>query len=83
MTTDTLTGRLCLVRRDFAAGGVTRRPGEVVDITGYANSAGLLTTGYLLAYNGPTVEQAGRVWRDQATADRFVPSKSARKTVRS
>jgi hypothetical protein len=74
---------LCLVRRDFAAGGVTRRPGEVVDVTDYTNSAGLLTTGYLLPYNGATVEQAGRMWRDEETAQRFAPIKRARKTVRS
>ena len=64
---------VCLVKRDFHASGVTRRPGEVVDSSSWRNTAALVTTGYLTPYEGDSVERGGRLWRDTATADRFAP----------
>lgn len=64
---------LFLVRKDFAGAGHDRRPGEVVDGTDWPNTLKLVDAKYLLPYGGEVIEQRGRFWRDQETADRFAP----------
>jgi len=70
---------LMLVRKDFPTEAADRLPGEVVDVAEWPNALKLVDAGYLLPFNGSPVEQGGRLWRDQQTADRFAPVKATRR----
>lgn len=70
---------LMLVRKDFPTEAADRLPGEVVDVAEWPNALKLVDAGYVLPFNGNPVEQGGRLWRDQETADRFAPLKAARR----
>ncbi len=76
-----LVGALNLyaIRREFDGAGVVRHPGEIVDAADWPNVDRLAANGYMIAFNGEAPEKGGRLWRDEATADKFLP-RTRRKT---